>query len=447
MSKLLFRGRVCHSLAPSTLEILQDVLLGVSDGIIVFVYEFEDVDNHDLSRFLEQEGFSDACIIHLTDTQFLVPGFIDTHIHAPQYPNAGFGMDLPLLEWLEKYTFPTESSMSDAVRARDVFGQLVRQTVRQGTTFACYYSSIHTEATNILADLCLESGQRAFIGKCSMDHMTPEHYSETCQESLDACRECHRYVKQIDPAGEYLTFCVTPRFAPSCTRQLMTELGTFAKVEGLPIQTHIAENKAELALVKSMFPEHNTYTDVYDSHGLLTHRTILAHAVYLSDYEMDLIKSRGTGIAHCPASNTALSSGEAPIRELLDRDIAVGLGTDVSGGYTASILDSARLACGVSRHRVMHTGRKELALNAADVLYMATLGGARVCRVESKLGNFVVGKYFDALLIDLSRDQNGRVDIFGGESDQKIVEKWLFNGDDRNIRTVYVNGRVISGAV
>ena len=443
MAKLLFRGRICHSLSPSSLEILPDVLLGVSNGIIQFVYEWVDIENQDLNLFLENEGFQDAEYIQLTGDQFLFPGFIDTHIHAPQYPNAGFGMDLPLLEWLETYTFPTESSMSDPVRAREVFGRLINQTIRQGTTLACYYSSIHVEATNILADLCLESGQRAYLGKCNMDHGTPDHYSETCQESINGSRACLEYIRRLDPTGEQLRYCVTPRFAPSCTRELMTQLGDLAKTESLAIQTHISENKAEVEMVRQMFPEHETYTDVYDAHGLLTERSILAHAIYLSDGELDLIKTRGTGIAHCPASNTALSSGEAPVREILNRGISIGLGTDVSGGYTASILDSAKLACAVSRHRVIRLDQNELALGVADVLYMATLGGAKVCNLDSKLGNFMTGKYFDALLIDLGRSRNGRVDVFEGESDTKVIEKWVFNGDDRNIAKVYVNGKVI----
>lgn len=443
MPKLLFRGRICHALSASQLEIIPDALLGVDDGIIQFLYEFADVENQDLELFLRNEGYGDADFIHLSADQFLFPGMIDTHIHAPQYPNAGFGMDLPLLDWLEKYTFPTESSMSDPARATDVFGCLVAQTMRQGTTLACYYSSIHIEATNILANLCLSAGQRAFIGKCNMDKLAPDHYRETCQESLDATRACISHVRQIDPSGEQLTFCITPRFAPSCSRELMQGLGDLAAAESLPIQTHISENHAELEMVKEMFPECASYTEVYDRHGLVTNRTILAHAIYLSQAELALIRDRQAGIAHCPASNTAISSGECPVREIIDMDIPIGLGTDMSGGYSASILDAAKLACSVSRHRVIHSGDKNMMLGVAEVLYMATLGGARVCNLESRLGNFATGKFFDALVIDVGRGRNGRVDVFAGESDEKIIEKWVFNGDDRNIARVYVAGKVV----
>lgn len=443
MSKLLFRGRVCHSLSPTHLEIIPDALLGVSDGIISFLYEFADVDNQDLELFLRNEGYGDAEFVHLKKDQFLFPGLIDTHIHAPQYPNAGFGMDLPLLDWLDKYTFPTESSMSDPVRARDVYSRIVEQTLRQGTTLACYYSSIHVEATNILADLCMGAGQRAFIGKCNMDKMAPDHYRETCEESLAGTRSCMAHIKSIDPTGEMLTYCVTPRFAPSCSSQLLTSLGSLAQQENLPIQTHISENKAELEMVAQQFPDFANYTEIYNGHGLLTDRTILAHAIYLSKEELTLIKQKDAGIAHCPASNTAISSGECPVREILDLDIAIGLGTDMSGGYSASILDAARLTCSVSRHRVIHGSDGKVMINVAEALYMATLGGARVCQLDQRLGNFATGKFFDALVVDLSRERKGRVDIFDGESDEKCIEKWVFNGDDRNITRVYIAGKVI----
>lgn len=333
--------------------------------------------------------------------------------------------------------------MKDAGRAKEVYSRIVAQTMRQGTTLACYYSSIHAEATNILADLCLAAGQRALIGKCNMDNLSPDHYRESCGDSIEATKACIQHVRRIDPIGEQLTYCITPRFAPSCSRELMRGLGDLAAAERLPIQTHISENKAELEMVKGMFPECSSYTNIYDKYGLLTQRTILAHAIYLAQDELDLVKSKGAGISHCPASNTAISSGECPVREILDMDISIGLGTDMSGGYTASILDAAKLACSVSRHRVIHSGRKELMLGVPEVLYMATLGGARVCNLQSKLGNFTSGKFFDALVIDLGRHRNGRVDIFDGESDQTAIEKWVFNGDDRNIARVYVSGRIV----
>lgn len=442
MSALLFRGRIVHSLSPTELEIISDGLLGVNTlGQVQFLYEVSSLENQE--KFLQAEGLLNAEFHQLSPDQFLFPGFIDTHIHAPQYPNAGFGMDLPLLDWLDKYTFPTESSMSDPIIAKDVYARVVQQTLRQGTTMACYYSSIHEEATKILADSCLEAGQRGFIGKCNMDQMSPDHYRETCSSSLECTKSCMQYVKSLDPTGELLTYCLTPRFAPSCSRELMQGLGDLAKSENLPIQTHIAENLAELEMVRETFPEFSDYCRVYDGFGLLTHRTILAHAIYLSPNELSLIRSRGSGISHCPSSNTGISSGECRVREILDLGIKIGLGTDVSGGYSCSILDAAKLACSVSRHRVIHEKDRRLMINITEALYMATLGGAEVCGMQDKLGNFGVGKLFDALVVDLSRERRGRVDIFPGEPDEKLVEKWVFNGDDRNISRIYIGGRTV----
>ncbi|ORY84488.1 hypothetical protein BCR37DRAFT_378526 [Protomyces lactucae-debilis] len=350
-------------------------------------------------------------------------------------------MDLPLLDWLQKYALPTESGMSDLSKAKEVYSRLVRQTLRQGTTTASYFSSIHAPATKLLAEICLAAGQRAFIGKCNMNtDLSPDWYRETHEESMASTRDCIQHCRQIDPTGEHIKAIITPRFAPSCTSDLLHDLGKLAHAEKLPIQTHISENLAEIDMVADMFPNSAHYTGVYDDHGLLTDKTILAHAVHLSDEELALIKKRGAGIAHCPASNTALQSGEAPIREMLDLGLNVGLGTDVSGGYTASVLDQAKLACGVSRHRAIHTGDKRLILGVEEAIYMATLGGAKVCGISDRLGNFLVGKCFDALLIDLSSERNGRVEIFDGEEDRRIFDKWVFNGDDRNIAKIWVDG-------
>ena len=441
--KLLFRGRICHSLGPQDLEIIPDGILGVRNGVVAFLYAYEDIEIDQLENFLEQEGFHDAVRIDLTKDQFLFPGLIDTHIHAPQYPNAGFGLDVPLMEWLDKYTFPAESAMQDPVYARSVYDRVVRQTLRQGTTFACYYSSIHAEATEILAELCVEHGQRAFIGKCNMDRLAPDDCREETSVSLSETHRCIDFCRRLDPTREQIEYCVTPRFAPSCTPDLMHCLGEIARLQDCPIQTHISENEAEIAMVRQLFPDRQSYLDVYNSHGLVGRRTILAHAIYLDEVELATVKAQDAGIAHCPASNTGISSGEAPVREMLDLDLNVGLGTDVSGGYTASILDSARQACLVSRHRVIHSGDKRLALDVAESLYLATLGGARVCKVQHRLGNFLPGKSFDALLIDLSQSRKGRVDIFPGEDDRKMIEKWHWNGDDRNIAKVYIQGKVV----
>lgn len=243
----------------------------------------------------------------------------------------------------------------------------------------------------------------------------------------------------------------------------------------LHIQTHISENTNEVALVKSLFPDSPSYAAVYDSAGLLTPRTILAHAVHLTAEERALIAQRNAKISHCPASNSALGSGIAPVRVMLDEGLSVGLGTDVSGGYSPSILEAVRQACLVSRllgHTITQgsgngTGSGREKLSVEESLYLATRGGAAVVDMVDEIGGFEVGMFWDAQLVELGavREDEGQglleklhsdgvgrglkagpvgnVDLFGGETWAEKIQKWVWSGDDRNVKAVWVGGRLV----
>ncbi len=266
----------------------------------------------------------------------------DTHIHASQYPNAGIFGKSTLLDWLNTYTFPLESSMSDKNRASHVYNRIVSRTLSHGTTTAAYYATLHVPGTNLLADICKSKGQRAFVGRVCMNMMSPEYYrDESVESAITRSRECIEYVNSIDPKHELITPIITPRFAPSCSMDCLKHLGELHRETGVPVQTHISENLKEVQLVRELFPECSSYADVYDASGLLTEKMVLAHAVHLSEAERKLIKERNSKISHCPASNTALTSGCTKVRQLIDEGIYVGLGTDVSGGFSPSVLEMA----------------------------------------------------------------------------------------------------------
>jgi len=284
-----------------------------------------------------------------------------------------------------------------------------------------------------------------------MDTLSPDFYRDVSPEtSIADTRATIQHIKEIDPKNELITPIITPRFAPSCSSELMHGLGALQKETNLPVQTHISENKNEIALVKEMFPGHESYTHVYDNHGLLCPKTILAHAVHLSEDEVDLIKKRESKISHCPVSNSSITSGAAKLRWLLDKGVDVGLGTDMSGGYSPSILEAVRQASLVSRHVAMG-GDERAKLSVEEVLYLGTKGGAKVVCLEDKIGSFGVGMEWDAQLIGLGsvgegevgKNDAGQVDIFGWESWEERVAKWVFNGDDRNTLAVWVKGRLV----
>ncbi|KAG7129752.1 guanine deaminase like protein [Verticillium longisporum] len=251
--------------------------------------------------------------------------------------------------------------------------------------------------------------------------MCPSYYrDESAEASLQATEASIAHIRAIDPSYDLVTPVLTPRFAPSCTSDAMHGLAALHRDTGLPIQTHISENEGEIALVKSMFPDSASYAAVYDDHGLLTKRTILAHAVHLTEEEADLVAARGSGVSHCPASNSALTSGAARVRWLWEKGVEVGLGTDMSGGYSPSILEAARQSSLVSRH-------ERAKLTAEEALFLGTRGGAKILGLESAVGGFEVGKQYDAQLVGL-----GAVDDVGGREGEVAVAS-LVRGDEGNV--------------
>ncbi|KAK5128296.1 hypothetical protein LTR85_002963 [Meristemomyces frigidus] len=447
LEKTIYIGPFIHCETLTELDIAVHGMIGVGeDGKIAFVVR--DVEGGQLSA---PDGWETAKIVQTPDHGFFFPGFIDTHIHASQYPNAGVFGKSTLLDWLNTYTFPLESSFSDLEKAARIYNRVVARTLSHGTTTACYYATVHVPATNLLADVCQSKGQRAFVGRVCMDRLSPDYYrDESVESAITATRQCIDHIKKIDPKFDLVTPIITPRFAPSCTDETLKALGDLHHETGIPCQTHVSENKAECQLVKEMFPQSQSYTHVYDEAGLLTQKTILAHAVHLTKDERALIKQRKAKVSHCPASNTALTSGTAKVRTMLDEGLTVGLGTDVSGGYTSSLLAEAREAIFVSRHVAMTDG-DDAKLSVEEALYLATRGGAKVVGLENRIGGFEVGKDWDAQMVTLGgvgdtvglNQEAGLVEIFGGETWDDKVAKWVYTGDDRNTTAVWVKGKLV----
>ncbi|KAM3421648.1 Guanine deaminase [Cercospora zeina] len=471
LQKTLYVGPFIHCKTLTTLDVCTSAVIGV-DGHGKIAFVDRDVDQ---SQLPVREGWEDATVVSIDGSGWFFPGFIDTHIHASQYPNAGVFGKSTLLDWLNTYTFPLESSFSDLKKASRIYKRIVSRTLSHGTTTACYFATIHVPATNLLADICHNKGQRAFVGRVCMDsHLSPDFYRDESPEiSHEKAKACIDHVRSIDPTFDLISPIITPRFAPSCSTESLNLLGKLHDETGVPIQTHLCENPPEIQLVKELFPESKHYTDVYDSAGLLTSKTILAHCVHLTPEERDLIKLRDAKISHCPASNAALTSGCAPVKAMLREGMTIGLGTDVSGGYTPSILAECREALFTSRHLCitnefsgMRGKSDETKLSVEEALFLATRGGAKVVGLQDRIGGFEVGMDWDAQLIRLdvvsegedetlvNGDVNGGeeatfaedvglVDVFGHESWDDRVNKWVYGGDDRNTKAVWVKGRLV----
>eukprot|EP01102_Stenamoeba_stenopodia_P004903 TRINITY_DN1539_c0_g1_i1.p1 TRINITY_DN1539_c0_g1~~TRINITY_DN1539_c0_g1_i1.p1 ORF type:complete len:525 (-),score=114.10 TRINITY_DN1539_c0_g1_i1:25-1599(-) len=377
---------------------------------------------------------------------FLIPGFIDCHAHAPQYAQMGTGLDLPLLKWLNYYTFPLESRFRDTAFAREVYTKAIRRFLRHGTTTCVWFGTIHNPANKVLVEVIRDLGQRAFVGKVCMNRNAPDFLLDaSAEESLSQTAEFADYVLR-EVRSPLITPIVTPRFAPACTEDLLISLGALAKQKDIPIQSHLSENKDEVKWIKEVLFPGKKYSQVYDDCGLLTHKTIMAHCVFLDDQEVDLLKDRGVGVAHCPISNYVIHSGEMRAREYLNKGLKVGLGTDVSAGTSPGILPVLRQTIIASNALDFEENPKPSnspPLGYQEAFALATLGGARVIGYESKLGNFEVGKYFDAICVDAS-SENSPFDVFQDiDTTLDVFQKFLMVGDDRNMSKVFVAGRQV----
>jgi guanine deaminase len=451
----MFHGNFIFSTSSTSIEIVQNSLVVVGpEGRILNIIHHVAADEIDgvLNDLGISHSESQRTLLSDDDgnVSFMIPGFVDTHNHAPQWAQRGLGRGLQILDWLDTVTFPNEAKFADTEYARRVYESCVDGFIKQGVTTACYYGSLHGEATKILAEICLEKGQRAFVGKCNMDRNSPVYYTDaTASESLLATADFISHVRRIDPDFAQITPILTPRFAISCTADLLDGIGKIAAQNpDIPIQTHFNEARSEIEATLSLFPQFSNEADLYEHFGLLTRRSILAHCCHMATYEIERLRSLECGVAHCPIANTTVGGGfmAAPIREFLRQDIKVGLGTDSGGGFSSSMMDAMRQAFIVSNAREMMTNGEDKSLSLEECFYMATLGGARVCGMEKEIGSFAIGKQFDALQIRMGLAQKG-VDRYVStavedEDDIRTVfEKFLMTGDDRNIVQVYVKGR------
>ncbi|NXL39358.1 GUAD deaminase, partial [Glaucidium brasilianum] len=397
----VFRGTFVHSGPSAPMEILHRHLLGVDEsGTIVFL---EQTDQQE--QLSKKWGFKKSDIRELSNHEFFMPGMVDTHIHAPQYSFTGTRVDLPLLQWLTTYTFPTEDKYKDSDFAEEVYTRVVRRTLKNGTTTACYFATIYTDTSLLLAEIIDKFGQRAFVGKVCMDmNDTVPQYKEITANSVQE-------TERVQPV-------ITPRFGPSCSEDLLCALGNLAQACDLHVQSHISENEEELKLVEDMFPAYQNYTELYDKNKLLTSKTVMAHACYLSEEELKLFSLRGAAISHCPNSNFSLRSGVLNVRKVLKHNVKLGLGTDVAGGYSASMLDAIRRAIMASNslqiNKVNETG-----LTLEEAFQLATLGGSQALGLDDVIGNFEVGKEFDALLIN-TKASDSPFDLFSSDSFEVI---------------------------
>ena len=442
-----FFGTFLHAPQRGAVECLRDTLIVVQpDGAISAVHRAESaVGRAEAARFDAMGN-----LVTLGPQQYGLPGFVDLHVHAPQWPQLGAALDLPLEDWLQKFTFPLESRYADTAYAVAVYESLVANLLANGTTTALYFATIHLAATKVLANICLRRSQRALIGRVAMDNPEecPDYYRDSSAEVAEReTREFIDYVKAL-PGGAGLIYpVITPRFIPSCTDDLLMRLGNLARESGCHVQTHCSESDWQHQYVLQRCGR--TDTAALDSFGLLSRRTVLAHGNFVADADVALIRERGTGIAHCPLSNVYFSDAVFPLRRILDAGVHVGLGTDIAGGASPSVLENARqavissrlLESGVNPRRVREQRREpDSRIDALTAFWLATAGGG--IALDLPVGLFAPGYQFDACVLDVGAP-HGNLQVCADEPPATLLQKMIYGASRANINQVWVANRQV----
>jgi guanine deaminase len=415
----LHRGTLSSPAAPDRLVAFEDGCLGVSaEGRIVEVGEYAEVaTSHPQAPVTDWRPAA------------ILPGLVDLHSHIPQY--VAMAMDgYDLLPWLERFIYPTEAAFADPRHALETSRRFFAAALACGTTTSLLYTTVHAEGTRMAFRAAEEAGVRAAIGKVMMDRNAP---AELLEETSASLAESEALCAEWSGAGEgRLRYAFTPRFAITCSGELMQGVARLAAEDGALIQTHLAENPEELRAVAGLFPEAAHYTGVYADAGLLGPHTVMAHCLYLSDAEWDLLAETGTRIAHCAGSNFFLRSGVFDMAQARSRGMAVGLGTDVGAGPSLSLFDEMQSACFASRARYamersaasrlgamrgefeklpggaelleqvvarLELDDSVLLVDPVHAFYLATLGGAQALGMADEIGSLEAGKWADFVVV------------------------------------------------
>lgn len=389
--------------------------------------------------------------------QCLLPGLVDLHLHLPQYDAVALD-GLELLPWLETHIFPAEACFADPEVARASAKRCFQALARRGTTTAVIYGTVHETATDIAFQEAERSGLRIVMGKVLMDRNAPGGLLEDTADALRASeRLCERWNGRD---GGRLTYAFTPRFAPSCTPDLLRGAARLAERHGAYLQTHLSENLHELAWVQALFPGAAHYTDVYHRMGLLGPRTLLAHGIHLTPEERALLKASGSHLVHCPRSNAFLASGIMPLRRWLNEGLSVGLGTDIGAGPSLSMWAEAAFACMASKlrwaeHRNLAARlpvelrtqvepflnqEDEQPLRPTEAFHLATLGGARALGWMDRIGSLEVGREADLVLVD-PRTVDPAPDR-GPEPAERVLSRLFYRERPELVKRTYVRGRL-----
>jgi len=415
------KGICMYSKTQQSIEVMDGYVIS-ADGICQGTYE-------NIPK--EFEGI----IVHDYTGKLIIPGLIDLHLHAPQYPFRATGMDLELLEWLDTYTFPEESQYADIEYAKKAYSIFVKDLKNSPTTRACIFGTIHNEATLLLMKLLEETGMKTMVGKVNMDRNCPDYLKEDSAEK--SIEDTIKFIKYARQNYKNTVPILTPRFIPTCSDDLMVSLGRLKEEYHLALHSHLSENKTEIEWVRNLCPDADSYGDAYERRGSFDEsgKTIMAHCVYLSEEEEDLLKRRNVFIAHCPDSNMNLSSGIAPISRYLKKGLKVGLGSDLAAGSFINLFHSMSSAIQSSKIYWRLVNETDVPLTLEEAFYLGTKGGGAFF---GKVGSFEQGYQMDAVILSDDNIESSKI-----STPKERLERIIYLGKDENVISKYVDGKLI----
>jgi len=418
---IVLKGNICYSEAPDRLKTIEDGYLVCVDDLVVGA--FDELPEEYLGIAVADYG---DCII--------IPGLCDLHVHAPQYAFRGLGTDMELLDWLNTYTFPEESRYFVLDYASHAYDNFVAALKRSATTRACIFATLHTPATVMLMEKLEQTGLVSYVGKVNMDRNCPDILRQVSAEA--AYISTKAWIENTRDKFNNTKPIITPRFIPTCSDELMCKLKELQEEYSLPVQSHLSENKNEITWVKELCPQCMSYAHAYEQFGLFGGDgvpTIMAHCVWCSEAEENLIKKNEVYVAHCPQSNINLASGIAPIRRYLRKGINVGLGSDVAGGCHISIFRAMCDAVQASKLYWRLIDQDDKPLSISEAFYLGTAGGGSFF---GKVGKFEKGFEFDAVVID-----DRSIVTTNPLTIEERVARVIYCSDDNCIRAKYVRGQ------
>ncbi len=417
MNPVILHGTIVHTPTKDVFDCHPDSYLISEDGKVTGIFQ-------ELP-----EKYKNVPVLDYGNS-LILPGLCDMHVHAPQFVYRGLGIDLQLMEWLDRYAFPTEARFADLSYARIYYEAFADALAKNGTTRAVIFGTLHAPATELLMEILEKKKIGAYVGKINMDTLSPDYLCETPEQSLADTR---KWIEDTKDQFRFVKPAVTPRFIPTCSTSVLEGLGKLAQEFDLPVHSHISEDLGEMSIVRDRYPQYDNDGDVYDHFGLLTSHTVMAHFIYPTLHEMELIKERGVTIAHCPQSNGNVAAGIPPIRQMLDLGIKVGLGSDIAGGYSVSIFRAMSEAVYLSKLQWLRSEKKDSFLSVPESFYLGTKGGGQFF---GKVGSFETGYELDAIVID-DRSLCVPADRL---STEERVERVIHLSDDRNIIARFVSG-------